>query len=172
MSVSASRNEARRRACIAQDKVRVLRQNVILHWTFPHPLTKRDAWRRRNFTHLFFRSSKTHNIVAHCASLSANIWNSELQKNRLTSGRKIKKYIYIFELQKNKQLRHENEQLPHKNPHIKRICFSFVTLMLLYSVTVNYPSYNNLIFKQHSLILIYNVASFMFSLILYKDKHF
>jgi len=97
MSVSASRNEARRTACIGEDKVRVLRENVILNWTFPHPLMKRDAWCGRNFTHLFFRSSKTHNIVAHCVSLSVNIWNTGFQKNRLTSGKKLKKYIYTSE---------------------------------------------------------------------------
>jgi hypothetical protein len=115
MSVSASRNKARRTAFIAEDKVKVLRENVILNWTFPHPLIKRDVWCGRNFTHLFFRSSKTHNAVAHCVSLSVNIWNSDFQKNRLTSGRQIVKKV----------LTSENEEVLHKNLHIKFFLFLF-----------------------------------------------
>ena len=87
----AGTKHAKQPACIAEDKVKDLRENIILNWTFPHPLMKREAWRGHNFTHLFFRSSKTRNIVGHCASLSVKIWKTDFQKNRLTSGRKIKK---------------------------------------------------------------------------------
>jgi hypothetical protein len=117
-------NTARRAALIADDTVKVVHENVILNWTFPHPLMKREASRGRNFTHLFFRSSKTHNMAAHCASLLG-----EHLEYRLLGGQK-KSYFRKTNCEKKSLNFRENEQLLYKN-HTLSVSFSFVLLTLL-----------------------------------------